>query len=91
MAARNRGRPGRDVLARRPSIVEQNKQHKLSSQFDCCLSQSSRHAVSAVTLFWRSCSEVRSARARSFTIRRAISTRQIAQGSLADLRPQTEQ
>lgn len=91
MAARNRERPGSDVLAGRPSIIEQNKQNELSSHLDCCLPQPSRHAVNALARSWRCCSEMRSARTRLFTIRRAISTRQIMQGSLVDLRPQTEQ
>jgi len=91
VAARDRERPCRDVLAGRPSIIEEDKHHSLSSQLDCRLSQSLRHAANAWAGFRRWCSAMRSARRRSFTILRAISSVHTVQGSFADFRPQSEQ
>jgi hypothetical protein len=91
MAARDRERPGRDVLAGRPSIVEEDKQHALPCELDRRLAQTSRHGVNAAAPFRRCRSAMRSARARSFTIRRAISVPHSVQGSDADFRPHTEQ
>jgi hypothetical protein len=91
VAAGDGKRPRRDVLAGRPSIIEEDEHHALSPQLDRRVPQPSRHVVASSARLWRSSSEMRSLRALSFTIRRAISSPQSEQGSVADFRPQTEQ